>query len=75
MIPDLAILRIVSKALPYWCGQFLHEPGGHVRAIWENVPSNMLSSGLDRLICADKSGCAPFLLKSQMTIERMGGSE
>lgn len=43
-IPDLAILRICEQGAPYWCGQFLHEPGRPCASNMGNVPSNMLSS-------------------------------
>lgn len=43
-IPDLAILRFCEQGAPYWCGQFLHEPGRPCASNMGNVPSNMLSS-------------------------------
>lgn len=62
-IPDLAILRICEQGAPYWCGQFLHEPGRPCASNMGNVPSNMLSSGLDRLIVRIKAVVLRFSSK------------
>lgn len=62
-IPDLAILRFCEQGAPYWCGQFLHEPGGHVRAIWEMCHQICSAPGLDRLIIRIKAVVLRFSSK------------